>query len=189
MAAPAPNYPNPIDTILEWIGFAAAPQRIAISSESFDTYDDLKTMTEQDMHDLSRDFSKRSGARRITFGLRRTKRLKLVMHWAHDFYRCSEEPDIEELDRASFLAALSVAEERLQVRKSAAEKSEQLSREASPGKLNDERKWNTWESGLVNYLSTIPGSFGVPLSYVIRENENPTPDGDPVGSLHQDPPW
>ena len=28
-----------------------------------------------------------------------------------------------------------------------------------------------------NYLSTIPGALGVPLSYVIREVEAPTPDG------------
>lgn len=78
--------------------------------ESFDDFDDLKMMSESDIRDLSRDFGKHSGARRITFGLRRTKRLKLVLHWAQDYYRCSEMPDLKELDQDSFLAALTVAD-------------------------------------------------------------------------------
>ena len=177
--AAAPLYPDPIDTILEWIGFDSAPARCSIMEESVEDYDDFKMMSESDITELSHGFSKRAAARRIVFGLRRTKRLKLVLHWAQDFYRCSEIPDIEDLDQVQFLAALTVAEERLQVRKSALEKSDQLSREASPGNLDDERKWNTWESGLINYLSTIPGSSGVPLLYVIRENDQPEPDGHP----------
>ena len=167
---------DPIATILEWIGFDDEDERDTIMEESFESFEDLKRMTEKDITDLSKDFAKRSEPDKITFGLRRTKRLKLVLHWVHDFYRCSEDPSIEDIDEDDFLQALSVADERLQVRTSASKKSDQLSREASPGKLDSERKWNTWESGLVNYLSTIPGSFGVPLSYVIRENEDPDPD-------------
>ena len=30
---------------------------------------------------------------------------------------------------------------------------------------------------MVNYLSTIQGSLGVPLSYVVRENDEPIPEG------------
>ena len=51
-----------------------------------------------------------------------------------------------------------------------------MSREASPGNLENERKWAPWEPGLTNYLSCIPGSNGVPLSYVIRENDDPLGD-------------
>ena len=35
-----------------------------------------------------------------------------------------------------------------------------------------------WEPAFVNYLSTIPGSYHVPVSYVIRENEDPALDRD-----------
>ena len=35
-----------------------------------------------------------------------------------------------------------------------------------------------WEPGFVNYLSMIPGSYHVPLSYVVREQEDPDHDRD-----------
>jgi hypothetical protein len=43
----------------------------------------------------------------------------------------------------------------------------------NPGKFKGERKWPEWEQAFVNYLSVIPGVNGVPLSYVIREEEQP----------------
>jgi hypothetical protein len=48
-----------------------------------------------------------------------------------------------------------------------------VSQAAEPGKLKDERKWPEWEPAFVNYLSTIPGVSGVPLSYIVREKETP----------------
>ena len=53
-----------------------------------------------------------------------------------------------------------------------AEKAETISHDASPGKL-DEQKWVTWHTAFQNFLSVLPGSNGVPLSYVVRENEEP----------------
>jgi hypothetical protein len=38
------------------------------------------------------------------------------------------------------------------------------------------RKWPEWEKSFGNYLSIIPGVNGVPLSYVVREIEDPDPD-------------
>ena len=40
------------------------------------------------------------------------------------------------------------------------------------------RQWADWEPAFTNYLSTIPGVYGVPLSYVIHENDNPQHDQD-----------
>ena len=53
-----------------------------------------------------------------------------------------------------------------------------ISKAADPGKFKDERKWPDWEPAFVNYLSTIPGSYHVPLSYVVREQEDPDHDRD-----------
>ena len=39
--------------------------------------------------------------------------------------------------------------------------------------FKDEKKWRDWEPAFVNYLSTIPGVKGIPLSYVVRTNEDP----------------
>ena len=48
-----------------------------------------------------------------------------------------------------------------------------ISKAVDPGKFKDERKWPDWEPAFVNYLSTIPGFYHVPLSYIVREQEDP----------------
>jgi hypothetical protein len=49
------------------------------------------------------------------------------------------------------------------------------SKAADPGKFKDERKWPKWEKGFTNYVSVIPGVSGIPLSYSVREQDEPTP--------------
>ena len=58
------------------------------------------------------------------------------------------------------------------------------SKEASPGPLVSETKWNEWEPAFENYLSNIMGFNGVPLSYVIRDN--PLVDRAPKAGAHAD---
>ena len=53
-----------------------------------------------------------------------------------------------------------------------------ISKAADQGKFKDERKWPDWEPAFVNLLSTIPGSYHVPLSYVVQEREDPDHDRD-----------
>ena len=53
-----------------------------------------------------------------------------------------------------------------------------ISKAADPGKFKDERKWPEWEPAFINYLSTIPSSYHVPLSYVVRDQEDPDHDHD-----------
>ena len=55
---------------------------------------------------------------------------------------------------------------------------EMISKAADPRKFNDESKWSDWEPAFVNYLSSIPGSYHVPLSYVVQEQEDPVHDRD-----------
>ena len=53
-----------------------------------------------------------------------------------------------------------------------------ISKASDPGKFKDERKWPDLEPAFVNFLSMIPGSYHVPLSYVVREREDPDHDHD-----------
>ena len=46
-------------------------------------------------------------------------------------------------------------------------------KEASPGNLVSEAKWHEWEPAFENYLSSAFGVDGVPLSYIIRANDDP----------------
>ena len=97
-----------------------------------------------------------------------------IMHWVQDFFRCSARPDITNLnDEDEFKEVLTKSIERSETRKVEADQADTVSKAADPGKFKDERKWPDWEPAFVNYLSTIPGVNGVPLSYVVRENEQP----------------
>ena len=71
---------------------------------------------------------------------------------------------------------MNVAGQRAEIRATVSDKADVLSRDASPGKLKSEKDWNVWIAGLRNMLSIIPGAFGVPLVYVIREDEVPDED-------------
>jgi hypothetical protein len=44
---------------------------------------------------------------------------------------------------------------------------------ANPDKFKDEHKWPEWKKSFVNYLSVIPGVSGIPLSYIVRDEEFP----------------
>ena len=77
-----------------------------------------------------------------------------------------------------FKEALLVLAQCASLRKSDAEHVDTISKAADPGKFKDEKKWPDWEPAFVNYLSTIPGVRGVPLSYVIRENDAPDHEMD-----------
>ena len=59
------------------------------------------------------------------------------------------------------------------IRKSLSDNMETSSKAADPGKLGNSIDWYTWSGGFVNYLSTIPGSTGISLSYVVRELDEP----------------
>ena len=172
----AVDVPNPVmDTILEWIGFEQDATRARIREEGFETFADLATMKEKDIRDLAESYSRRTLADgRAIFGLRRIRNMIGLVHWVQDFGRIGEAPTLEGIDDAvTFRDTLDEAYQRADVRKIERDQSDTVSKAADPGKFKDERKWPEWEPAFANYLSTIPGVNGIPLSYVIRENENP----------------
>ena len=182
MEADAPDeadviaHPPPImDVILGWIGFDQVATRDRIREEGFETFDDLSNMKEKDIRDLAESYSRRTVADgRVIFGIRRIRYMIGLIHWVQDFIRIDEHPTIEGIDGAEALkVALDMAYQRADVRKIEKDQSDTVSKAADPGKFKDERKWSEWEPAFTNYLSTIPGVNGIPLSYVIREIEIP----------------
>jgi hypothetical protein len=79
-------------------------------------------------------------------------------------------------DADAFRILTETARQRAAIREHNAEASDGLSKAADPGKLKRAKDWTAWSRGLMNYLSTMQGQDGVPLSYVIRENELPDYD-------------
>ena len=166
---------------LEWIGFGDVQHRNAIIDEGgFDRLTDFYDINETDIRNMAESFSKRSPvANRIICGMRRIKWLISMMHWTQDHQRCSEDPDLNDIANADeFRQALLVSAQRTSLRKTDAEQVDTISKATDPGKFKDEKKWPDWEPAFVNYLSTIPGSRGVPLSYVVREIEAPDHETD-----------
>ena len=172
--------PPVMDTVLTWIGFDQEATRARIRAEGFDTFADLATMKEKDIRDLAESYGRRTvGDGRMIFGLRRIRYLIGLIHWVQDFARIGEEPTIDGIeDAAEFCTALDTAYYRADVRKIEKDQSDTVSKAADPGKFKDERKWPEWDPSFVNYLSTIPGVSGVPLSYVVREKEIPDVGAD-----------
>jgi len=166
-----------IKQILHWAGFTSAVQKNAIYDDSIQEYGDLLNMSESDVTDLAKDYSSRSPtASRINFGLRRIKKLKSIIHWSKDHRRVSNTPNVEGLNGTIFNTQLLRASQRAQIRKQLHDDSANKAKASSPGPLESEDTWIEWDTKFDNYLSTIPGVDGVPLSYVTRVKENPDPN-------------
>ena len=178
-AIPAPEDLIPpvvpeLDLALQWIGFDNVATRNRLREEGFVSFDDLRTMKEKDIRDLAESYGRRTqGDGRFIFGVRRIRYLIGMIHWVQDFSRIGEVASLEGFDDdpEAFREALGVASERAEVRKIEKDQSDTVSKAADPGKFKDERKWPEWEPAFMNYLSTIPGVSGVPLSYVVRERD------------------
>ena len=84
------------------------------------------------------------------------------------FTRVEKVPTFKDLDKDSFVRSISVASQRDLIRDKELKDASAVSAEASPGKLNNERKCTECIAGFENMLSAILGLNGVPLSYVIR---------------------
>ena len=77
-------------SILNWIGFTSAPEHISITTNAFTMYDNLLSLKEKDITELSEAFSSRTTTnRKINFDVRRTKKMKWLVHWAQNFLRIS----------------------------------------------------------------------------------------------------
>ena len=167
-----------VSQILHWIGFTIDAQREAIQDDAIAKFDDIKVLTEKDVTQLATDFASRTAANgRMSIGARRSKRLKALLHWVQDFYRVSEEPSIVGLTKSTFLADLDAALSRAEVRQTLKSNSDTSSKVADPGPLKSELEWREWEEKFTNFLGCIIGVNGIPLSYVIRDNDEPDTDG------------
>jgi hypothetical protein len=167
---------SPLRQALIWIGYDVVQAQVLE-----DELGDLTTMgiaRGSEIADVLKTYSTRTAAAgRITSGLVRIKRMQALAHWVRDFKRVNKEATIDGLDAVTFLTALSVSEERAKARETDKDTAEARAKEASPGKLTSEKDWEKWETRLVNQLSILQGVLGVPLVYVIREDD--TVDQDP----------
>ena len=67
---------------------------------------------------------------------------------------------------------------RADIRKSMENQTKSSADVASPGPLKNEKQWKHWEEKFVNYTRSHIRANGVPLSYIIHDNEEPYINGE-----------
>ena len=101
------------------------------------------------------------------------------MHWVQDQDHCYRNASTGDIaDANEFREIIDISIQRATLQKVEDNQVDMISKAAVPGKFKDERKWPDWEPAFVNYLSTIPGHYHVPLSYIVLEQEDPDHDCD-----------
>jgi hypothetical protein len=152
----------------------------ALIEQAIPNWSAFLRMTPKDIISMADDYGKRTiGDGRIVFGFFRTKELQGLMHWVQDMKRMSRDPSEQRLSPVEI--ALAAANN--DIRTNMADNMETASKAADPGKLKTNTDWYTWSQGFINYLSTIPGCTGIPLSYVVREFDEPMDPEDDTDYL------
>lgn len=160
--------------MLHWIGITNHDQRHTIINECFSDFRDLVRLDKKNIDDMIKELGGRTVADgRINLGTKKSKLIIGMLHWAKDFGRVSERPSIAGLTQSAFLDQLECAIERADYRSRAADQLSTRAKEADPGPLKSEKDWKDWEQKFTNYAGCHFGSAGVPLSYVIRKNDDP----------------
>ena len=129
-----------IKKILQWIGFDIEEQSNRIYDDSVDCFSDIRMFTEKDISDLSTDFDRSTHANgKIHFGMRRTKQMKVPLHWVQDFYRISGDITIFEINEVMFIKQLDTSMYRVDIIKNVTDKSNTKAKENSPNPLESEK--------------------------------------------------
>ncbi len=164
---------NGLNYCYNLIGFATQQHRQRLQDDGLATFEDFRNVMESDIGDMAEAFAKRSIAEgKIIFSHGRTKRLKGLMHWIQDCFRCNDQVDHNDFT----LDAVHEALARAAAGKVEADQSDITSTAAKPKQFTKESDWPSFSQAFQNYLSTIPGVFGVPLKYVIRDIAVPEAD-------------
>jgi hypothetical protein len=162
-----------MDTIHRYCGFAGVNGIISIAQDECELFEDIMYLSEKDVSSLAKGFAERTLANG-KIGLRRTNLLiRATVHWVQDFRKISRASTLDGIGAMpeDFKPAIETAKQRAQIRRHNAEESDSLSTASDPGKLKRQKDWLVWSRSLTNYLLTILGQEGVPLSYVIRESD------------------
>ena len=99
------------------------------------------------------------------------QRLQAFIQWTRDKVRNGEDPSAEPFP----VELTSDLIRNYKSHQAFIEKSRTLIDTAKPNKFKDTYKWEDWCPTFLNFLRSIPGRNGVPLSYVCRANDFPSP--------------
>ena len=160
--------------ILTWIGISDEDARRAIEDDFLsEGLHGLENMSDSDVKDVCSSYSKRTDDPFpvILTPLER-QRMKSLTLWVKDMIRVGQEPVFEDnTTRPTFIQALKDALSREMRRKEQKKVGESFHDHSFTTKLKSQAQWEKFNEELETTLCMIIGACGVPLSYVIREDE------------------
>ncbi len=135
------------DLVLQWIGFGVVAQRKIMREELGEDLEEFLQITIKELETMGKELSTHSTAsRKLTIGLPRMRKLKATIHWAQDRLRIDMPVTIATSintpeAKATFLAEIADSADRHKIRDNSRDSLETRAKNASPGKLKDESKW------------------------------------------------
>src|SRR5210317_1554333 len=166
----------PVFTVRDAIavcGVDNVTQRNGATNE-FETCLDI---TMDDLMEAFKNFADlRQNQGQIKLTVRMKKKIKGFIQWTRDELRMGREPK----NTAYPVTDLRKQEVRMKTHQEFVKTSDTLSEAAKPKEFTNDSKWEDWEPIFSKYLRCLVGRNGVPLSYVIRDQEagDPTPHQD-----------
>ena len=151
--------------------FNGNTQAQRIAEDVFD--DDFQSTMDKTFHELEDDFKSYStmtvnqGQIRLNPGTK--KRIKAFIQFGRDMIRCGIDPTTIAFpvwDTANLIR-------RYKSHEAFVTKSKTITSTAKPEAFTEKMKWEEWNPIFLNFLRAIPGRDGIPLKYVVRENEAP----------------
>jgi hypothetical protein len=164
IAAEAIIAANPdVDQMLTMCGFTEFLERARlIDHERFASLDAFGDYTDSMIESMATQNEKRATAQRVRFGIQRILYVKAVAYWVRKQRREGIAVSIDDLNPDVLLTMVREMNlDRLDL------ETEVDDRLLQPGKF-DPRRYVQWERSFANYLDSIRGRSGVPLSYIIR---------------------
>ena len=151
--------------------FGGRTQAQRISEDIFN--DDFSTVLDMTFKDLDTEFKSYSELTaangRIQLNPTQKRNIKAFMQWCNDTHRMSQDPTIEIFDPNDAMMLIR----RNNTHKMFVDKSKTITDTAKPRHFTNDSKWDEWKPTLLNFLRSIPGRNGVPLSYICREEDAP----------------
>ena len=141
----------------------------------------LNDETEEGISDACSAYARRTGNNRIYLGRAIVKRMTSLSHWVQDQMRLNQPPEFAAATtRDLFLGEIDEATQRSRRRKDQKKDGASLIGEKLQVQLKSKAQWDRWSIELESTLGKIIGARGIPLSYVIRVNDDPIIDPNKI---------
>ena len=135
------------------------------------------------MEEVQNDFkyysnlTQAQGQIRVTPGV--IQRIQTFIQWTRDMIHVGLDTILTEFPVQNTALLIN----RYKTHNAFVDKTKTISEAARPIKFKENMKWEDWYPTFLNFLRSIPGRNGVPLSYICREYDRPEPNNPNINFI------